>query len=172
MLSDRIIHIIEHQADRLEDQWAQMVRSHPATPSYHRLDDEELESSVREVYHNLGLYLESTHDAERLSELFLRIGRERRVQGIPLHELVFAIILVRRNLWNFIEEEGICLSTLEFHQMEHFLHRVMNFFDKTLYFVVVGYEEGEEERPPKKDLVSSLLHSFSLGILPEIERRG
>lgn len=170
MLSDRIIQLVENQADRLVKQWSGRVRCHPATPSYHEMKDEDLEWSIREVYLHLGEYLEHSANAEQLSHLFMEIGETRQEQGVPLHELVFAIILTRRTLWNFIEDEGVFVSSLEFHQLDEFLHRILNFFDKNLYFVVLGYEHGMPERETEKDLVASLLHSFSLGILPELRK--
>lgn len=171
MLSDRIIQLVERQADRLTLQWTNRVRTHPATPSYHEMTDEDLEWSIKEVYCHLGEYLEHNSNAEQLSHLFMQIGETRQEQGIPLHELTFAIILARRTLWNFIEQEGVFVSSLEFHQLDEFLHRILNFFDKNLYFVVLGYEKGIPEKEPEKDLVSSLLHSFSLGILPEVRKQ-
>jgi len=170
MLSDKFTTLVEEHADELEKRWARMLKEHAATQSYHRIDDRELEDNIREVYRNLGMYMDNEHDAETLAHFLMDIGARRKSQGIPLSDLTYAIILARQNLWEYIMERGLFTSALEWHQVSEFWQRVMNFFDKNVYFVVVGYEEGEVPVKSSKDTVSQLLHSFSMGVFPEVER--
>jgi len=171
MLSDQLIRLIERQADRLEKQWEGMIRSHPATPSYQHLNDKALAGRIHEVYQHLGDCLEDSQNAENLAHLFMEIGARRKHQNIPLHEIIFTIVLARRNIWNFIMEEGPFTSTLQWHQVNECWDRIMKFFDKNMYFVVLGYDQGLGDKRKGKDVVSSLLHSFSMGVLPEVEKR-
>ena len=147
------------------------LKEHPATPHYHSKDDVELAENVREVYRHLGTYIDDEYHAEQAAHFLMDIGAKRREEEIPLHELVFAIILARRNLWNFIMEQGVFTSTLEWHQVNEFWQRVCNYFDKNIYFIVHGYENAEQFRRQPKDTVSKLLHSFSLGIFPEVDKQ-
>ncbi len=171
MLSDQLIKLIERQADRLEKQWEAMISTHPATPSYHHLKDKALAGQIHEVYQHFGKCMEDTQDAERSAQLFMEIGARRKIQQIPLHEIIFTIILARRNIWNFIMEEGPFTSTLQWHQVNECWERVMKFFDKNIYFVALGYEQGLGDKPHKTDMVSALLHSFSMGVFPEVKKR-
>jgi len=171
MLSDRLVRLVERQAERLEQQWLKNLKQHPATPSYHDKDDLELAENIREVYRHLGKYMNDEYDAETMAQFLMEIGAKRRRDETPLHELVFAIILARRNLWDFVMNEGVVTSSLEWYQVNEFWQRISNFFDKNIYFIVHGYEKEQEFRRSPKDTVSKLLHSFSLGILPEIDKR-
>lgn len=170
MLSDQIIHLIEHQSERLVNQWIRSVQDNSATPSYHEFKDEDLAVNIREVYRHFGQYLKASHDQKQLANLFLRIGAERRNQKIPLNELVFAIMLARRNLWTFISEEIMSTSAIDYHKINEFWHLVMNFFDKNIYYVILGFERCKTVRRREKDPASSFLHALSLGIFPEINR--
>lgn len=170
MLSDKLIWLVEREADRLEKRWAEMLRDHPATTSYHTLDDADLERSIREVYRRLGHYIESNSNVQELADLFMNIGIQRRKQGIPLHELVFAIILARRNIWNFIMEEETALSTLQYHRINEFWQRITNFFDKNIYFVVCGYTKEPAGAKAQTDAISKIINAFTLGSLPEVEK--
>ncbi|MBS1271244.1 MAG: hypothetical protein MAGBODY4_00373 [Candidatus Marinimicrobia bacterium] len=171
MLSDRLVRLVERQADRLEKQWLKNLKQHPATPAYHEKDDVELAENIREVYSHLGKYMNDEYDAEKTARFLMKIGAQRRKEDVPLNELVFAIILARRNLWDFVMEEGVVTSSLEWYQVSEFWQRVTNFFDKNIYFIVHGYDKAEEFQRSPKDTVSKLLHSFSLGILPEVDKR-
>ncbi len=171
MLSDQIVHLIEHQSDRLVNQWIQLVRRHSATPSYHEFDDEDLAVNIREVYRHFGACLNASHNQSQLANLFIRIGAHRRNQNVPLNELVFSIMLARMNLWKFISEEGIFTSSIEYHKVNEFWHLVMNFFDKNIYYVILGYEQTRRKHRKKKDTASTYLHAASLGIFPETDER-
>ncbi len=171
MLSDKLIWLVERQADHLGKRWARMLREHPATASYHNFNDEYLERSIREVYRNLSDYIEDAHSAEQLARLFMDIGVRRKTQGVPLHELVFAIILARRNIWNFIMEEETFSSAFKFHQVNEFWQRIMIFFDKNIYFVVHGYTKEPEETKTTPDVISKYINAFTLGSLPEVNKR-
>jgi len=170
MLSDRLVRLVETHASKLHRRWTRLLRENPATPSYHDIEDEELETNITEVYRHLGAYMERSHDDEKLVRFLMHIGSRRKAQRVPLNELVFAIILARRNIYDFIMEESTFTSTLEYHQLNEFWQRVMNFFDKNIYFVVLGYEHELDKEKHTKDLVSKLLHSFSLGAFPELEK--
>ena len=171
MLSDQIIHLIEHQSERLVNQWIHLVQENIATPSYHEFDDEDLAINIREVYRHFGQYLKASHDQKQLANLFIRIGAQRRNQKIPLNELVFAIMLARRNLWTFISEEIMSTSAIDYHKVNEFWHLVMDFFDKNIYYVILGYERNRTVLKRKKDTASSFIHAVSLGIFPEIDRQ-
>jgi hypothetical protein len=169
MLSDQIIHLIEHQSKRLVDQWISSVRENVATPSYHDFDDEDLAVNIREVYRHFGQYIKASHDQKQLANLFIRIGAQRREQRIPLNELVFAIMLARRNLWTFLSEEIMSTSAIDYHKTNEFWHLVMDFFDKNIYYVILGYESNKKVFRSKKNTASSFIHAASLGIFPEID---
>lgn len=171
MLSDQLMQLVELQADRLEKRWEYIIHQHPATPSYHHLNDKALAGRIKDVYSHLRKYLDDPEDSGQLSQFFMEVGARRREQNIPLHEIVYTIILARRNIWEFIMEEGPCTSTLQWHQVNECWDRLLKFFDNNIYYVVVGYEEGTQKRRREKDKVSSLIHSFSMGVFPEVEKR-
>ena len=173
MLSDKFISLVEKRADRLKKRWVEMIQTHPATASYHTLDDEPLENSILQVYRNLGDYMDQPYDDDYLGNFFMNIGRARREQNVPLHELIFAIHLVRRNVMEFIMDEGVFNSTLDYHQVTEFWRRVMNFFDKNIYFVVIGFNEQEKSAAAESDtdIFSKYINSFSLGVFPEVDKK-
>ena len=170
MISDKLIRLVESRADRLVREWAESVRSHPMTASFQSIEEFELEDRVHEVYEHLGSYLDrSSYNEEEVAHFFTQIGQNLYDREIPLNEVTYAIILTRRRLWDFISEEHQFTTTLEWYQVSEFSQRVMQFFDKSLYFVVYGYEHATDSERTRKDTVSKVLHAFSMGVLPEVE---
>ncbi len=101
----RLVNLIEDHADELTGRLVRTVREDPRTIGYRQFDDKELGARAREVYSHLGQWLGKTSEGAVESEYF-RLGKIRRAEGIPLSEVVMALLLVRRNLWQFVESQG------------------------------------------------------------------
>jgi hypothetical protein len=50
VISRNLVDLIERSADGLASRWLELVRSHPATPTYARHDPQELYESAYRVY--------------------------------------------------------------------------------------------------------------------------
>ena len=139
MLSDRLIKMIESHADQLTLGAIQSLRSSPHTPSYQGLSQDDLYQRVYKVYHNLGRWLaEKTDDA--LHDWYDELGEKRFSQSIPLSEVIWALILTKHYLRDYIRIYGLADSVLELHQQQELYHLLDYFFDRALLHTVRGYE--------------------------------
>ena len=136
----RLVDLIEEHADELTDLLVRRVREDPRTIGYGEIDDEELEERARDVYSHLGQWLAKSSESAVESEYF-RLGQIRFAEGIPLSEVVMALLLVRRNLWQFVESQGANTS-LELRQQLDLELLVVRFFDRAIFHMVRGYEAG------------------------------
>ena len=136
----RLVDLIEEHADELTGRLVRNVREDPRTIGYRQFDDRELGARAREVYSHLGQWLGKTSEGAVESEYF-RLGKIRRAEGIPLSEVVMALLLVRRNLWQFVESQGADTS-LELRQQLDLELLVVRFFDRAIFHTVRGYESG------------------------------
>ncbi len=141
MWEGRLVNLIEDHADELTGRLVRTVREDPRTIGYRRFDDEELGGRAREVYSHLGRWLGKTSESAVETEYF-GLGKIRCAEGIPLSEVVMALLLVRRNLWQFIESLGANTS-LELRQQLDLELLVVRFFDRAVFHTVRGYESGD-----------------------------
>ncbi len=136
----RLVDLIEDHADELTGRLVRNVREDPRTIGYRQFDDKELGARAREVYSHLGQWLGKTSEGAVESEYF-RLGEIRRAEGIPLSEVVMALLLVRRNLWQFVESQGAD-TCLELRQQLDLELLVVRFFDRAIFHTVLGYVSG------------------------------
>jgi hypothetical protein len=54
---------------------------------------------------------------------------------------VQAIVLVKENLWDFLKSEAVTDRTMEIMGELELLQMLEMFFDRAIYYGVVGYEE-------------------------------
>ena len=138
MLHGKLVALIEDHADELTERMVRKVREDPRTAAYDRFDDEDLGERARMVYANLGNWLGEASEGF-VEEEYFRLGKLRCSEGIPLSQVVMALLLTRRNLWHFVELQGWDTVFDLRHQLELEL-LVVRFFDRAIHHAVRGYE--------------------------------
>ncbi len=94
------------------------------------------------MYSKLSSWLGSDdHTTSEIRKVYTELGKKRFREGIELNEVVLAFMLVKRNLWQFIQEKQFFENTYEFRQALELNNKVVLFFDRVIYFVTMGYEE-------------------------------
>ena len=138
MKLEELVKLIESRADELTELMVRKVRESPRMAAYHRFGDDELGERARLVYANLGKWLEEGSEG-LVEEEYFRLGKLRCQERIPLSQVIWALLLIRRNLWEFIELQGWdTLSDLQRTLDLEIL--VVRFFDRAILHVVSGYE--------------------------------
>lgn len=136
----RLVTLIEDHADELAERIVRRLHEDPRTTAYRRFDGTELRQRTRRVYAHLGQWLGQTSEDPIEAEYFL-LGEVRRGEGIPLSEVVMALLLTRRNLWQFIDSQGAD-NILELRQQLDLELLVVRFYDRAIHHTVRGYESG------------------------------
>jgi hypothetical protein len=143
MLERRLVALIEDHADELAKRVARKIREDPRTTGYERIDDPELISRSRRVYAHLGRWVRAASEG-LVEEEYYHLGEIRRSEGIPLSQVVTALLLIRRNLWQFVDSQGAD-SNLELRQQLDLELLVVRFFDRAILHTIRGYEAEERE---------------------------
>ncbi|MBI4472639.1 MAG: hypothetical protein HY646_08230 [Acidobacteria bacterium] len=140
MLSTRLIQMIEDHAEELLSGLIGKLKTHPRTPAYRRFPDEEIHDRVYTVYKNLGEWMVGKPD-EEVRQVYESLGRRRFQEGIPLHEVICALILTKDHLLDYVRTNGLATTTLEIYAEQELCNKVNHFFDRAIYYTTVGYEK-------------------------------
>jgi hypothetical protein len=142
-LSRNIIRHIEAHSDELVDGlWARVEHSLRLRQFRERVPPEELRQRAYEIYRHLGEWLETKSEAE-VERRYLAIGEPRARQGVPLSQLVLAIVATKEHLWEHITTEVLAERAVELFQVLELSRSIERFFDRAVYFAVMGYETPE-----------------------------
>jgi RsbT co-antagonist protein rsbRD N-terminal domain len=131
---------IETHADELTERVIQAVRTSPRTSFLHELSQEELRRGFFDLYRNLGRWLSEKGESE-IEATYGEMGRRRCREGVPLNELVYAVILVKQILRDYIQKNVLPESEANLYGEELVNTMVGTFFDRVLYHAVKAYEE-------------------------------
>jgi hypothetical protein len=145
MLSDRLVRMIEDHAAELTQALVEDLKSNARTASYNRLPLPAIRDRTYRVYKELGLWLNSKAESD-IEANFTEVGKRRQTEGVPLGELVYALVLTKYHLRDYIRAAGLGNSAVELYQVQD-LHRMLgSFFDKAIYYAVSGYERAANLR--------------------------
>jgi hypothetical protein len=144
MMLYRLVRLIETHAQALAACLLTRVQDSEATPDYKQVPAEELKARVYEIYHHLGEWL-ITEDRFNVESRYLEIGARRALQGVPFSQLVWAIILTKENLWEYIKKESILERPVEVFGELEMLQLLDQFFDRAIHYAAIGYERAVAE---------------------------
>ncbi len=139
MISPRLVRLIETHAEQLSKDVAEHLKKHPRTPNFRRLSDSDIHQRVYSVYRNLSAW--TTGSEEDVRRTFEALGKERRAERIPLHEVIYALLIHKSHLIHFIEAQGQN-TALEMYAEYQLQSAITHFYDLAIYYVAVGYEQA------------------------------
>ena len=105
-MSDRLVELIEKNANQLSESWLSDIRKHPNTPTYHTYNEEELYNRAFDVYSRLSKWISKETSKEDVYKHFFALGVQRRKEGFTLSEVIQALIITRRHIWLKVMSEG------------------------------------------------------------------
>lgn len=79
-----------------------------------------------------------------IEQRYMKIGARRAEQGVPLSQVIWAIILTKDNLWEFIVDESYPDRSVEVFGRQELLQLLNQFFDLAIHGADVGYERAAE----------------------------
>ncbi len=150
MLTAKLIQLIETHAGSLTRDALKDLATNPRTSTFHLVPPDELEERVSATYRNLGRWVGDPSD-EAVQHDYEEWGRRRFRQGIPLSEIVWALVLIKRHLGRFVRDHGLVESLTDRPGAGEFLPvhlqgiqelnaMVGDFFDRAMYYLARGYE--------------------------------
>ena len=140
MISARLLTQIEGGADRLTNDLIKVLQSDARCEAYRTLDRERLLELKDDLFKHMRRWL-SERSRSAVESRYIKLGRERYLESIPLSQVVFALNLTKAALLDFMR----CAMTGKGEELalEYELAlSISEFFDQALYSVAVGYEDA------------------------------
>ncbi len=140
MISQSLVTLITDNADELSRRFIKDLYSREETRSFWSIPEDLMYERVFDVYSKLDAWLERG-SSEGIKKFYINLGRKRYNEGIPLHELILAFMLIKRHLWLFILEKNFFDTTYAMNKSLELNNKVVLFFDRIIIAVTIGYEE-------------------------------
>lgn len=146
MLSGKLIRFIERHSDEITRRALRQVHEDTEIKEIRKIPDSELRDRSQVVLRNLGYWLSAGKSAKLIQD-YEELGRTRFAENTPLHETVRVIHILRNQMVDFLEEQGVVETAVDVYAEEELERRVTRFFDELVVHFARGYEEAMKELP-------------------------
>lgn len=141
LLSNKLIDLIEKHSVQIARLWMRDIRSNRSTPTFHKFDPELLFHRVFLVISHFGQWLGGSYHGQDIVSYYINLGRERREEGFRLSEVISALSLIKKHIWEFALAQGMWSKTIDMYMILELEKRISLFFDRAIYYTAKGYEE-------------------------------
>jgi len=151
MIAAKLIELIEIHADRLTADVARDLVTNERTRGFRAVRPQDLEQRIFQIFHHLGNWIGEPRSRSVEAE-FGDWGRRRFDQGIPLSEIVYAVIVLKQHMARYILDNGLVDASfpridsdyvlpMHLNSLQELNTQVGQFFDEALYHLACGHED-------------------------------
>ena len=141
----RALKLVQHMqtnADSMSEVVIQKMRgSDRCTELFLKVPAEEQARSTAKIYRDLIDWLANEADST-IEERYIALGMRRAGQGVPYSHLCWAVSIAHEYLWEYMQQECLLDEPVEFWGGVALLRSLNRFFDRALYFTMLGYQRA------------------------------
>jgi len=141
VITKRLINLIEANAPELAEDIQLKFLTHPSTRSYRNIDKKTLYDWIYDVCSRLSYWLAEDRERGEVEQYYRNLGKERFSQDFKLPEVISALYITKRRVWEFIAAAREDYSALTLNQIVETSTLVGRFFDHAVFHVTEGFEE-------------------------------
>jgi hypothetical protein len=140
-LSDRLMQFSADHAPQIAEQWYKSLSSNPKTHAFRSMKKEVCLRHSEYIYKNLN-HLFFADNCENAVANFLDMDgfvEDHYARGIPLDQVIYSVILLRRHLWLYAEAQSLYNGFEDMMQMIDNVNRVLLVFDYLIFITASKY---------------------------------
>ena len=139
--ADKLLNFTEQHATEISKQWVKALQSNPKTAAYRKVREFKLVNQGESFYKNLKkLYFEK-QARDMATVYFSKFAEEQFYENIPLDEAVYALMMLRRQMWLFAEFQVLFTSELDQYQASDSINRTVLLTDYGIIAIVNKYRD-------------------------------
>lgn len=142
MRAPRLVQHMKNNAESMSAAVLQKVRaSNRCKELVAIVPAEEQKRHAVETYSALTDWLANESDAS-LQDHYIALGMRRAQQGVPFSQVFWAVCIASEHLWQYMQQECLLEEPVEFWGGVMLLYSLKQFFDRALYFTLIGYQRA------------------------------
>jgi ADP-ribose pyrophosphatase YjhB (NUDIX family) len=142
-LSDKLLQLIEKNADIIGRRWLADVKSNKSTPTYALSEERRTYERIMRLIGHFSKWLGGTYTDQDIRENYKNLGKTRKEEGFRLSEVLSALSLIRKHIFEFALSHQVWTRTIDIYMSLELDRRMVLFFDRAAYYVTKGFEEEE-----------------------------
>ena len=139
-LSDKLLKLIEANAETIGKRWLAEVKMNKTTHTYSVSDEHRTYQRFMKLLAHFSKWLGGSCSDHEIRDNYTALGKQRREEGFLLSEVLSALSLIRKHIWEFALSHQVWTKTIDIYMSLELERRMVLFFDKASFYVARGYE--------------------------------
>lgn len=139
--ADKLLNFAEQHATDIAKEWAKALVKNPRTTSYRKVREFKLINEGELFFKSLKKLYFERNAYDIVSAFFSKWAEDQFYENIPVEEAVYAIIMLRRQLWLTAEFNILFTSALDQHQAADSINRTVLLTDYATIVIMKKYKE-------------------------------
>jgi len=140
IIANKFVRLIEENHEEIIEHFMNDLLHNKKTVAYRKLDPQEIYEIGSRVYRELSKWVAKDLPKEEVKEYYRKLGKIRMAEGIPASQFFQALVLLKRHMWLFVRRQ-LENEITDYKQAMEVSDRVVLFFDRAAYYMLIGYEE-------------------------------
>ena len=155
-LADNLMSMCAKHSEQMAEQWYQALSSNSRTASHRMLPKPVCLRHAVSVYGNLGQMYFADNCYQTVGRILdvASFAEDHYARGVPLEEVLYALILMRRQIWLYAEFQALYNAPEDMYELVQSINRTLLVFDYAAHITAQKYrdmtERGKYERLPRK----------------------
>jgi hypothetical protein len=144
--ADKLLEVTEQNAGQIALQWCKEVKSNRHTQWFQSMKQENCTAFALDFYKNFRNVYFDERPYKKLEKYFVNYAEESFRNGVPLEEAIYALIMLRRQIWLFADFQAIFVTAMDQHRAVETVNRTIRVFDQGIYIIIKRYWELEKTK--------------------------
>lgn len=115
--------------------------------SHYQLAEEMLRELADTVLTEFTVNIDKRTSVETIADKYVKLGIRCCEDGLSFSEMVRVFILLKRHVWLFFQDSNFAGQPFDVRSIVALNNRTTLFFDRAMYYFLVGYEQTQSENP-------------------------
>lgn len=145
MVALRLVRLIETHSERITRDLVRKIQTSPRTSDFEKVPDLELLTGIRDLLQNFQDWLLTKTESD-IETRYFEMGARLARQGVELAHACWAVVMIKEELWNFLQKQAFLRSPIELYGEMELLWVLNKFFDCALCSIVVAYAQSKDSQ--------------------------
>jgi hypothetical protein len=125
--------------------------------SQYQLAEEMLQDLADSILSEFVVNIDRKTKVEAIADRYVQLGIRCADDGLSYSEMVRVFILLKRHIWLFFQESNFAGQPFDVRSIVALNNRTALFFDRAIYYFLVGFEQTSSEDSSDLEKVYELL---------------
>ncbi len=140
IITNKFVYLIEENHQEIIEHFMNDLLRNPKTAAYRNLDQQDIYDIGHRIISELSKWITKDYPKDQVKEYYRKLGKTRMKEGIPASQFFQALVLIKRHMWLFVRRK-IENEAADFKQAMEVNDRIVLFFDRAAYYMLMGYED-------------------------------